>query len=927
MRQDSKLPLYALPRGFSSIPGEKEHNEGEASKPEEELEADDKEKTIKSQKNSKNKNTNKKKHSKRIRRGQFAIKQNHMTNKFCSNLKMFSTNGAGIKNGKVDSLTAEVRNTGANIVTIQETHCTQKGKIKMDQEFVVFEAIRAKKGGGTLIAIHEDLNPKLVEEYNDEFELLVVEINTEDLEIRVISGYGPQENLAKEKRLPFFIALETEIEKAELAGKAIIIEMDANAKLGSKYIPGDPHGMTPNGALLSDIIERHALCVGNGSEICKGTITRIRNTRDRNEKSVIDIVMFSADMKKHIKSMLVDEERLHVLTKVRKTKNGVKVKESDHNVIVTEFTCRVSKSESKADECVYNLKNKECQLKFKKYTSDTKMLSSTVDKEDDIDRVIERFMKKVDGCIALNFEKKRINKKKTQVNHNLHDKRRLLKTKTDAASQLELAKVTQEIADKAESNFMKLKEELQKLDPNNKGIDSKQLWKLKKKLCPKVRDPPSAMMDKSGNLLTSDKALQKRAIEVYAERLEGNVIMSPLKNLEDDVNTLCEIRVKISKSKTTDPWSLEDLKEVLKQLKPDKSRDPDGYINEIFKESTAGSDLILGILKIMNMIKKQQKYPKILEKCNISSIHKKKSRKDFENYRGIFRVPILRSILDRLTYNDSYYTIDSHLTDGNVGARKDRSVRDNIFVLSAIINSVSTSTCEAIQVQVLDATKCFDKLWLQACINSLYEAGIDNDTLNLLYMENRNAQVAVKINNKLSARISVRDVVMQGSVWGSIKCTTTMDTMNQTAMADKTLQYYYKGDPQIPIGVLGMVGDTLGVTKCGKDAIRKNAFINSFMETQRLVLSKEKSSVLHFGSKTKCPLPCPALKVHNDAMEKKVSTKYLGNILSTNGGQDENIEDRRCKGWGKIATIMGILSEVDMGVHKLEAGLMLRQAI
>ena len=51
----------------------------------------------------------------------------------------------------------------------------------MGQEFVVFEAIRAKKGGGTMIAIHEDLNPKLVEEYNDDFELLVVEINAEDM--------------------------------------------------------------------------------------------------------------------------------------------------------------------------------------------------------------------------------------------------------------------------------------------------------------------------------------------------------------------------------------------------------------------------------------------------------------------------------------------------------------------------------------------------------------------------------------------------------------------------------------------------------------------------------------------------------------------------------------------------------------------------
>ena len=68
---------------------------------------------------------------------------------------------------------------------------------------------------------------------------------------------------------------------------------------------------------------------------------------------------------------------------------------------------------------------------------------------------------------------------------------------------------------------------------------------------------------------------------------------------------------------------------------------------------------------------------------------------------------------------------------------------------------------------------------------------------------------------------------MQGSVWGSIKCTTNMDTINQIAINDKTLCYNCMGDPDIPIRILGMVDDTLGVTNCGKDAIRKNAFINS----------------------------------------------------------------------------------------------------
>jgi hypothetical protein len=135
------------------------------------------------------------------------------------------------------------------------------------------------------------------------------------------------------------------------------------------------------------------------------------------------------------------------------------------------------------------------------------------------------------------------------------------------------------------------------------------------------------------------------------------------------------------------------------------------------------------------------------------------------------------------------------------------------------MNSVTNGKSGAIQVQVMDAKKCFDKLWLQSCINALHEAGITNDYLNLLYIENKKAQIAVKINNKLSTRILVRDVVMQSSVWGSLKCTTTMDKVNKIAMQDKSLQYKSNVDPNIPIGVLGMVDDTLGprlgVSKCG----------------------------------------------------------------------------------------------------------------
>jgi hypothetical protein len=68
-------------------------------------------------------------------------------------------------------------------------------------------------------------------------------------------------------------------------------------------------------------------------------------------------------------------------------------------------------------------------------------------------------------------------------------------------------------------------------------------------------------------------------------------------------------------------------------------------------------------------------------------------------------VSILRSILDCLIYNSSYETIDINLSDGNVGARKRRGCRDNVFVISALNNSVMKRRSAPIKVEVTDVEK------------------------------------------------------------------------------------------------------------------------------------------------------------------------------------------------------------------------------
>ena len=117
---------------------------------------------------------------------------------------------------KLQGLKSQLKDTNTAIFTLQETHSSRKGKIKIDG-FQVYEAIRKnKKDGGTAIGVHQSLSPFLVKEFEDDFELLVVEAVVEGKHVRIISGYGPQESWSENERLPFFVALEEEILKSRL---------------------------------------------------------------------------------------------------------------------------------------------------------------------------------------------------------------------------------------------------------------------------------------------------------------------------------------------------------------------------------------------------------------------------------------------------------------------------------------------------------------------------------------------------------------------------------------------------------------------------------------------------------------------------------------------------------------------------------------
>ena len=212
-------------------------------------------------------------------------------------------------------------------------------------------------------------------------------------------------------------------------------------------------------------------------------------------------------------------------------------------------------------------------------------------------------------------------------------------------------------------------------------------------------------------------------------------------------------------------------------------------------------------------------------------------------------------------------------------------------------------------------------MWTHECINDLYESGFTSDKLPLLFKENENANVAVKTPNGMTDRMKLKDVVLQGTVWGGMNCTASIDKLGQMAYKKEDPIYLYKGKVKIP--PLSMVDDICLIQKC-KESFKGNAVVNSFVETKKLKLSDNKCHRIHVGKQNG---ECPELNVHGKKMADSLQEKYLGDLYNQTGNAKATVSERVARGYSIIADIKVIITEIPLGRSKLEMGLELRQAM
>ena len=840
-----------------------------------------------------------------------------------NNLLVIGCNVNGIKQ-KLHSLEFIVQDLSPSVIILQEIKIIRKSTIVLPN-YKSFFLIKSCHSGGLLIAVNNDLKPILIYEGTQDCQVLVVQIETTAFNIRVIAGYGPQETDTTNSRL-YRDCIEENINRAKLQNCEILLQEDANGKIarGINTTVSDlqTYDTSDNGSKLISMVRRNNLYIENFSQLCHGgPHTRERVFADgRHEKSTIDYIITSHRLHNLVIDMKIDSELQYPLVNYNSINYGKdRPVYSDHFTLLALFNLQTNQPSNTSipRREIYLLRNPQSLKTFNSLTDNNNgNLTNCINQERDLQKATTKWLRLIDNIIRQSFMKVRVTSKPPKNSPNyqlcilqkelqiLKDMRKTATDNTSPPIDIEINWLYTRLSELIDdTNKKRVEEECAKLEEGG-GFNVLNIWKMKKRLFPDSDDPPMAILDDNGTLITSENEIMEKMYNEFIYRLRSRDSHAGYEDIRTLKEQLCEMRLKRCKLYENEDWSKDDVLNCIRKFKNNKAKDPLGHVKELYKNM--GKDGINSIVLLLNRIKRELYLPQELTNSDIKVIYKGKGdRADILNNRGIFILPILRNLLDMLIYEDEKDIIFNSMGCYQVGAQKGRNIRDNTFVIHAVCHE-ARKTKNPIDVTLYDVAQCFDSLWIQETINDLYESGVKNKNLNLVHIGNKMTKMGIRnpTGTITRDRVELNNIVMQGSVLGPILCSNQI-SKNSTSALNNGCYFMYKNI--VPVPPLSMVDDIATISPCNKRNGNVDIDIECdvFAKKKKITFKPSKCATIHIGSK-EC---LSEHLVDNKTIEQKELATYLADTISNN--EDQLFEKRLIK---------ARLLSIDIGAMTAELG-------
>ena len=570
----------------------------------------------------------------------------------------------------------------------------------------------------------------------------------------------------------------------------------------------------------------------------RGAITKQRTVNGKLEKSCIDFVLVCEDLALFLRSAIIESDRLFPLIQYTSTKGNHVINKSDHFTMIANFAIKHKPINSNRKEH-FKLRDENGLRRFNEITSKSETLRTCFKSDLFLENACNKWYKEIDKILHCCFKKVRLTETppKNSIDYMVLKQVKLLKEIHASCGEMqkpvvemELHAMERKVAELQGNKCKKLINENMKHLLKDGSFSFNDAWKLKKKMFPLCRDAPFAVYDSSENLVTDYDGILNVMKEEFVFRLRNRTINPQYAELQELKEYLCKLRLEIAKHSDYNKWTVKQLHAAINKLKNNKCKDPHGHINELYKYM--GSDGILSLLDMMNLIKEELLIPEQLNLSNVSTIYKGKgSKQNVVNLRGIFKLPIVRNILDRLVIFDEQELIGRSMGQFQVGNQKERNIRDHCLIIHAVVNEAIIEK-KNIDILFTDIKQCFDSVWLDEATNDLHDSGIRTRNLNILYEGNRKTRMCVETNFGSSDRVELNRVVMQGSVPGGMITSNQISKICNKLFEEGNVYMYKK---QLAIPALAMVDDITEIVECNStEAIACNVKTDAFIQRKKL---------------------------------------------------------------------------------------------
>ena len=811
-------------------------------------------------------------------------------------------NVRGIK-GKAQSLEHCLSMHDTHIATLTET---KLGTIPPRVKGYTWITKNKKEGaGGIAVLVSEKLKNKTKSiQYldDDDTEILWVEVESQGKPTFIGVIYGKQENAPIEEVERQFQTITTHILTLKQKGKVILTgDMNAKIKINKTNYDGKQISQetSRNGKLLEKML-KDTKTKAISTESKTGLWTRI-NTKNQNEKSIIDYIIIPDEDSKNVENIEVDEQEIYKISGEKK---------SDHNTITMTINIPTTREQQTIKR--WKVDNKEGWKEF----------NTRLDKEDrekginTYEQLQETTVNLLRDTIGEKIIRTGTNKKKSQKLKQAHEDKRIKRKDFKNATKNKTNDIKEKMDEfiKAQKEIKNIIAEEEKIDLEKKfnrfiaegGIKSQSFWKIRRSIL--RQDTIDNELITEDDQIVTDPDTAKDLIADYFQNL--------YQAREADPDEIDRTNAILLKNKETQAKNLEvmrkeelnhkEMRTSIKKLKRHKSTGPDTIPNEVFIE--ASHQTIEIYRKIFNKILISKSIPEIWRKGTITKIYKGKGKKGkCSNDRGITVSSNVGKVYERIINERCIKMVN--ISDAQAGGKKGSATTDHLLLLKETIQHHKTKG-ENIYISFLDVTKAYDKAWLEGIMYALEKNGLNNYLWEITKDMNTNLTATVNTKHGKTKEFPTKDNIRQGGVLSVMMYALLMDEIAKEIDQENL-------GIQLPnstknLGCLLWMDDVVLIHETAEGLQNLLDITNKIAKKYHIAFGKDKSKAMFIGKGNKNQKQEKKLNLGEMEIEYTTSYKYLGETINNKLNMENQISGIKGKVEAAYQTILVIAGDKEL---------------